>query len=182
MSWHKGKKELTEESAGDGKHGRKTRERLFKKRFSRLSLFSGSPKNKFPQGRTQLADDKRRCLSRPGSRRPKAAREEPCSLRQPGALQRSGPMCPSCEIRLPQGRTQLADDKRRCLSRPGSRRPKAAREEPCSLRQPGALQRSGPMCPSCEIRLCRRCGTLHSQRGFIAHSLLDHYDPAALPR
>lgn len=46
MSWHKGKKELTEESTGDGKHGRKKRERLFKKRFSQLSLFSGSPKNK----------------------------------------------------------------------------------------------------------------------------------------
>ncbi|KFZ65476.1 hypothetical protein N321_00560, partial [Antrostomus carolinensis] len=44
MSSHKGKKELTEESAGDGKHSRKKRERLFKKRFSRLSLFSGSPK------------------------------------------------------------------------------------------------------------------------------------------
>lgn len=46
MSWHKGKKELAEESTGDGKHSRKKRERLFKKRFSRLSLFSGSPKNK----------------------------------------------------------------------------------------------------------------------------------------
>ncbi|KFW77429.1 hypothetical protein N305_07242, partial [Manacus vitellinus] len=46
MSWHKGKKDLVEGSAGDGKHGRKKRERLFKKRFSGLSLFSGSPKNK----------------------------------------------------------------------------------------------------------------------------------------
>ncbi|KFV91673.1 hypothetical protein N326_03027, partial [Eurypyga helias] len=46
MSWHKGKKEPPEESTGDGKHGRKKRERLFKKRFSGLSLFSVSPKNK----------------------------------------------------------------------------------------------------------------------------------------
>ncbi|KFP79758.1 hypothetical protein N310_05689, partial [Acanthisitta chloris] len=46
MSWHKGKKELTEESIGDGKHSRKKRERLFKKRFSGLRLFSASPKNK----------------------------------------------------------------------------------------------------------------------------------------
>ncbi|KFW67800.1 hypothetical protein AS28_02996, partial [Pygoscelis adeliae] len=46
MSWHKGKKELAEESIGDGKHSRKKREQLFKKRFSGLSLFSGSPKNK----------------------------------------------------------------------------------------------------------------------------------------
>lgn len=46
MSWHKGKRELMEESTGEGKHGRKKRERLFKKRFSRLSLFSGSAKNK----------------------------------------------------------------------------------------------------------------------------------------
>ncbi|KAF4796389.1 hypothetical protein TURU_084570 [Turdus rufiventris] len=127
MSWHKGKKELTEDSTGDGKHSRKKRERLFKKRFSRLILFSGSPKNKFPQGRSQLAEEPRRCLPRKGWRQ------------------------------------------------------QAAREEPCSLRQLGALQLSGKMCPGCEIRLCRPCGTLHSQRGFIAHSLLDHYDPAALP-
>ncbi|KFP11385.1 hypothetical protein Z169_02922, partial [Egretta garzetta] len=46
MSWHKGKKELTEASIGEGKHSRKKRGRLFKKRFSGLSLFSGSPKNK----------------------------------------------------------------------------------------------------------------------------------------
>ncbi|KFO99868.1 hypothetical protein N300_10810, partial [Calypte anna] len=46
MSSHKGKKELAEESKGDGKHSRKKRERLLKKRFSRLSLFSASPKNK----------------------------------------------------------------------------------------------------------------------------------------
>ncbi|KAI1235678.1 hypothetical protein IHE44_0001758 [Lamprotornis superbus] len=52
MSWHKGKRELTEESTGDGKHGRKTRERLFKKRFSRLSLFSGSAKNKLSPKRS----------------------------------------------------------------------------------------------------------------------------------
>ncbi|XP_048170361.1 uncharacterized protein C17orf50 homolog [Corvus hawaiiensis] len=119
MSWHKGKKELTEESTGDGKHGRKKRDRLFKKRFSRLSLFSESPKTKFPQGRSQLSEDKRRCLHRKGSKRLKPAREEMCSLRQP---------------------------------------------------------HSGKMCPKCEILLCRKCGTLHSQSGFIAHSLLDHYD------
>ncbi|KFO90891.1 hypothetical protein N320_01510, partial [Buceros rhinoceros silvestris] len=46
MSWHKGKKELSGASTGDGKHSRKKRERLFKRRFSGLSLFSGSPKNK----------------------------------------------------------------------------------------------------------------------------------------
>ncbi|KFQ93396.1 hypothetical protein Y956_01612, partial [Nipponia nippon] len=46
MSWHKGKKELPGESIGDGKHSRKKRERLFKKRFSGLSLFSASAKNK----------------------------------------------------------------------------------------------------------------------------------------
>ncbi|KFO82114.1 hypothetical protein N303_03127, partial [Cuculus canorus] len=46
MSRHTGKKELAEENIGDGKHSRKKRERLFKKRFSGLRLFSGSPKNK----------------------------------------------------------------------------------------------------------------------------------------
>ncbi|XP_061234882.1 uncharacterized protein C17orf50 homolog [Neopsephotus bourkii] len=119
MSWHKEKKELTEENTGDGKHSRRKRERLFKKRFSGLSLFSGSPKNKLPQGRSQLHEDKRRCLHRKGSKKLKAAREEICSLRQP---------------------------------------------------------HSGKMCPKCEILVCPKCETLHSERSFIAHSLLDHYD------
>uniref|UniRef100_A0A8C3NRP1 DUF4637 domain-containing protein n=1 Tax=Cyanoderma ruficeps TaxID=181631 RepID=A0A8C3NRP1_9PASS len=95
-----------------------------------------------------------------------------------GHLPEPLPACHLCACCSPQGRSQLAEDKRRCLHRKGSRRPK---EEPCSLRQAGGRQRSGKMCPSCEILLCRPCGTLHSQRGFIAHSLLDHYDTAALP-
>ncbi|XP_068880243.1 uncharacterized protein C17orf50 homolog isoform X1 [Aphelocoma coerulescens] len=77
-----------------------------------------------------------------------------------------------CDCSSPQGRSQLSEDKRRCLHRKGSKRLKPAREEMCSLRQP----HSGKMCPKCEILLCRKCGTLHSQSGFIAHSLLDHYD------
>lgn len=32
------------------------------------------------------------------------------------------------------------------------------------------------MCPKCEILVCRKCETLHSESSFIAHSLLDHYD------
>uniref|UniRef100_A0A8C9NUJ3 DUF4637 domain-containing protein n=1 Tax=Serinus canaria TaxID=9135 RepID=A0A8C9NUJ3_SERCA len=131
MSWHKGKKELTEESTGEGKHGRKKRERLFKKRFSRLSLFSG------------------------------AGAEFVTSV------------CAGCS---PQGRSPPAEDKRRCWHRRGWQR----QEEPCSLPQLGAPRRSGRMCPSCEILLCRPCGTLHSQRAFIAHSLLDHYDSAGM--
>lgn len=119
MSWQKGKKELTEESTGDGKHNRKKRERIFKKRFSGLSLFSGSPRNKPPQGRSQSFEDKKRCLHRKGSKKLKPAREEICSLRQP---------------------------------------------------------HSGKMCPKCEILVCRKCETLHSESSFIAHSLLDHYD------
>ncbi|KGL83033.1 hypothetical protein N309_02886, partial [Tinamus guttatus] len=46
MSWHPAKRDLKEESKGDGKHSRKKRERLLKKRFSALTLFAGSPKNK----------------------------------------------------------------------------------------------------------------------------------------
>ncbi|KAJ7424089.1 hypothetical protein WISP_30289 [Willisornis vidua] len=71
-----------------------------------------------------------------------------------------------------QGRSQLSEDKRRCLHKKGSKKLKPAREEICSLRQP----HSGKMCPKCEILTCRKCETLHSESSFIAHSLLDHYD------
>lgn len=72
----------------------------------------------------------------------------------------------------PQGRIHLFEDKKRCLHRKGSKKLKPAREEICSLRKP----HSGKMCPKCEILVCRKCETLHSESSFIAHSLLDHYD------
>lgn len=78
----------------------------------------------------------------------------------------------SSDCSSPQGRNQIFEDKRRCLHRKGSKKPKPAREEICSLRQP----HSGKMCPKCEILVCRKCETLHSESSFIAHSLLDHYD------
>lgn len=46
MSWQKSKRESEEERAGDMKHGRKKRERLFKKRFPALNFFSGPSKSK----------------------------------------------------------------------------------------------------------------------------------------
>nr|XP_030136423.3 uncharacterized protein C17orf50 homolog [Taeniopygia guttata] len=148
MSWHKGKKELTEESTGEGKHGRKKRERLFKKRFSRLSLFAGSPKKKLSAG--------------------------------------AEPVTSVCRLGA-QGSSPRAEEKRRgwqgtgCGQGTGCRRGRR-QEQPCPLAQPAAPRRCRGMCPGCEILLCRPCGTLHSQGAFIAHSLLDHYDSAALPR
>uniref|UniRef100_A0A8D2N7S1 DUF4637 domain-containing protein n=1 Tax=Zonotrichia albicollis TaxID=44394 RepID=A0A8D2N7S1_ZONAL len=144
MTWHKGKKELTEESAGEGKHGRKKRE------VSRVYPLEGLINRIISE------------LMNPSVARIHARAE--CHLC----------VCP----RSPQGRSPLAEDTRRCWHRRGCRRPQ---EEPCPLPQLGAPRRSGRMCPSCEILLCRPCGTLHSQRAFIAHSLLDHYDSAALP-
>ncbi|CAM5138848.1 unnamed protein product [Eretmochelys imbricata] len=119
MSWQKAKRESKDDSIGDMKHGRKKRERLFKKRFSALNFFSGPSKSKLPQGRNRVFEDKKRCLHRKGSKKMKPPREEMCSLRQP---------------------------------------------------------HSGKMCPKCEIIICRKCETLHSESSFIAHSLLDHYD------
>uniref|UniRef100_A0A8C2SZ50 DUF4637 domain-containing protein n=1 Tax=Coturnix japonica TaxID=93934 RepID=A0A8C2SZ50_COTJA len=78
----------------------------------------------------------------------------------------------SSDCSSPQGRSQSFEDKKRCLHRKGSKKLKPAREEICSLRQP----HSGKMCPKCEILVCRKCETLHSESSFIAHSLLDHYD------
>lgn len=46
MSWQKAKRESKDDSVGDMKHGRKKRERLFKKRFSALNFFSGPSKSK----------------------------------------------------------------------------------------------------------------------------------------
>uniref|UniRef100_K7F2N4 DUF4637 domain-containing protein n=1 Tax=Pelodiscus sinensis TaxID=13735 RepID=K7F2N4_PELSI len=74
--------------------------------------------------------------------------------------------------KLPQGRNQVFEDKKRCLHRKGSKKMKPPKEEMCSLKQPHL----GKMCPKCEIIICWKCETLHSESSFIAHSLLDHYD------